>query len=94
MDGARKRAGAVVTVRSAGDGVAVDVGDQHARLSPGETSPMMTLEFVAGPLMRIKAATRLTLRRAMPPELYVEPLSIVPDAPYLPLAAPAAPCNR
>ena len=91
VNGARKRLVARVTVHATGEGLRFEVGSDQQLAHLGETTPYMTLQFNAAPALQIAAATRFTVRRLRPtPEIYVEPLNILPSDPYLPLSNPGS----
>ncbi len=67
----------------------VTLGGAKQTLGPGQTGDYVRVEFAPSPRLAIHAATRVTVRQVSPPEAYVEPLSLVPEAPYLPVSSPA-----
>lgn len=95
VEGGRVTTGIDIGVRKQGDGVVLEVDKLDHRLSLDETSAYITVTFAASPLLHIEAATRATLRRLTPePEIYLEPLNITPQSPYLPLSHPATFATR
>lgn len=90
IDGARRTAQVTVTVHAQPTALQLEVGGVSHTVPLGGTTPYVGLAFDAAPALQIRAATRFTVRSLAPtPEVYVEPLSIVPSAPYLPLSSPA-----
>lgn len=83
---------AAVTVRLAeklANAVEVEVGDQRFVLGPQKRSRYLRISFSAPGLEPVLGATRVTYRRGAPkPELFFEPISLVPEAPYLPVSTP------
>lgn len=79
-------------VRAQGERLYVSLGDMTSKaeaLALGQTSQVYIARVVEGPLI-VSAATRVTVRRlGAAPELYLEPFSIVPAAPYFLLSQPA-----
>ena len=89
VDGQRSRPTAMLQVGLAAEGLRVDAGGgQAVTLKQGATSEVLRLTFNPAPNLQIEALTRATVHSVQPPELYLEPLSISPQAPYLPLAVP------
>lgn len=63
------------------EGAALKVGDQWIELNTGEWSPILTLAFRMGPLVKVKALTQFILTQTEPhPRLYALPLQIHPLA--------------
>lgn len=89
VNGQRSRPTAMLQVGLDPAGLRLDAGrGQAVTLEQGATSAVLRLEFQPAPSLRIEALTRATVRSVQPPEVYLEPLSISPQAPYLPLAVP------
>jgi predicted AlkP superfamily phosphohydrolase/phosphomutase len=91
VDGERRAAEAQVIVRQAGEKLAIEVGSSKQTLGVGETGAYVEIAFVPSPALTVRAATRFTVRRGAPePEIYAEPLSNTPAAPYFPVSNPPA----
>ena len=89
VDGQRNRPSALLQVSAEAGALRVDAGGgQVASVKLGATSGVLRLMFNPAPRLQIEALTRATVRQLDPPEIYLEPLSISPQAPYLPLAVP------
>lgn len=89
VDRKREKTYTPVVVRRDGARLEVRAAGKAHLLAAGETSPYVPIEFSPTPALTVRATTRFTARTVSPsPEVYVEPLSIVPEAPYLPLASP------
>lgn len=90
VNGARQKTMIPVVVRAAGDELAVDIGGTRQTLAAGQTGATLTVAFTPAPVLTVRAATRITVRQVTPPEVYLEPLSILPADPYLPVSVPPA----
>ncbi len=78
-------------MRKEGSRLRIEAGGAAQTLAEGETGAYVQVSFVPSPALTVPAATRFTVRAVGPsPEIYVEPLSIVPDAPYLAVSTPLA----
>jgi predicted AlkP superfamily phosphohydrolase/phosphomutase len=89
VDGRPRVLQAPIVVSAAQGALTVELGGKKQTLQPGQTGGYVTISFVPSPKLTIKANTRITVRAAGgSPELYVEPLRIVPEAPYFPLSNP------
>jgi predicted AlkP superfamily phosphohydrolase/phosphomutase len=88
VEGARQKTYTPVTVTRAKGRVSVECAGARHDLGVGETSPYAAVEFVPAPGLHIRGVTRFTLRALEPLEVYTEPLSLVPEAPYLGIANP------
>jgi predicted AlkP superfamily phosphohydrolase/phosphomutase len=83
IDGKLARTEATIVVQ--GDKLIVGGGEYPLAL--GVTTPYFDLAFRAGTIT-VHGRTRATLRSQAPLLLYVEPISVVPHAPYFPLSSP------
>lgn len=66
------------------------VGGRTERLTAGQWSPYLTLEFATADGRRVVGITRLLATRLDPLELYLGPVQVDPRDPVLPIASPTA----
>ena len=87
---ARTDVGITVTPASHGDALHIAVGAWEADVALHATSAYAPIQIMPHPRLDLRGTTRFTVRRVDPPDIYVEPLSMVPHTPYLPLSQPSA----
>ncbi len=91
VDGKKQKTFSQILVRKDGERLQIELGGKKQSLAVGETGTYVPVQFVPVPSLTIKGVTRLTVRRGAPtPEIYVEPVSMTPEEPYLGLANPKA----